>query len=200
MTHAARQRGLGVACIACAVALGSVVTRFGSPNFDDVLGDEAARARDGAPGVIFDLLSEVGYTSGYAALVIAVVVALVLAGRRRGAVLLVAAVLLANASFALLKRVFERERPEFADHLVGGFAMPSGHATMAFVLATSVLLVEPRLRTWWAASLLVAYAVLTAASRVVLGVHYLTDVTAGALLGIGCALLVVPREPRTGPR
>lgn len=56
-------------------------------------------------------------------------------------------------------------------------SFPSDHATAAFFLA--VLLTAHRPGWWW--SFLIAAAV--AAGRVAVGVHYPTDVIAGALLG-----------------
>jgi undecaprenyl-diphosphatase len=60
--------------------------------------------------------------------------------------------------------------------------MPSGHASTAFAAALAVGLAHPRLR--WP---LLALAALVALSRVWLGVHYLTDVIAGAALGAAVA-------------
>ncbi len=63
--------------------------------------------------------------------------------------------------------------------------MPSAHASTAFAAAVAAGLVHPRLR--WP---LLALAALIALSRVWLGVHYLTDVIAGAALGAAIALAV----------
>ena len=58
------------------------------------------------------------------------------------------------------------------------FSFPSGHALNAFAMTTVIALVFPLLA---APVLLVAASV--AASRVVLGLHWLSDVVAGALGG-----------------
>jgi undecaprenyl-diphosphatase len=125
-------------------------------------------------------------------LVIAIGLAADLASRRRfplAAVLAAAsylgATLLANA----LKAATNRPRPSVADPTIhpliavpGSSSLPSGHAAGAFAAALAVGLVHPRLR--WPLLLL---AGLIALSRVWLGVHYLTDVTAGAALGCAVA-------------
>jgi undecaprenyl-diphosphatase len=66
-------------------------------------------------------------------------------------------------------------------------AFPSGHSTRAFMLAVLGFAYGPA----WLGPLLVVWAVLVAASRVALGVHYLLDVTAGAVLGLACGLVVL---------
>jgi undecaprenyl-diphosphatase len=63
-------------------------------------------------------------------------------------------------------------------------SFPSDHATAAFAIATAVTLRAGR----WGAALLVLAGVL-AAGRVFLGVHYPTDVLAGAAIGAGIAFL-----------
>lgn len=61
-----------------------------------------------------------------------------------------------------------------------GLSFPSGHTTLAFALAAAVGLRWPR---WRAVSLGLAAAV--GLSRVALGLHWPTDVLAGAVLGWG---------------
>jgi membrane-associated phospholipid phosphatase len=62
-------------------------------------------------------------------------------------------------------------------------SFPSGHAVTAFALATAIGFLYPRQR-------IVAFVVagLIAVSRVVLRAHYLSDVIAGAVIGILCSL------------
>jgi undecaprenyl-diphosphatase len=90
----------------------------------------------------------------------------------------------------LLARIVERPRPFVADptqiHLFAAHAadsgFPSDHATAAFAIAAAVFL---RDRVWGTVLLLAATAV--AAGRVAIGVHYPSDVLAGALLGCAAA-------------
>jgi undecaprenyl-diphosphatase len=65
------------------------------------------------------------------------------------------------------------------------FSFPSAHAVTAFALAFAVTAIWPRL--WVAAS---AYAVLIAASRLLLLAHHPSDVVGGALVGIVGAMAV----------
>ncbi len=65
------------------------------------------------------------------------------------------------------------------------FSFPSAHAVTAFALAFAISAIWPR---WWVAAF--AYAVLIAASRLVLLAHHPSDVVGGALVGILGAMAV----------
>lgn len=67
-------------------------------------------------------------------------------------------------------------------------SFPSGHAARAFLIAVIALLLGPV----WVAVLLCVWAPLVTLSRVLMGVHYLSDVLAGAVLGSVIALVGVP--------
>ncbi len=69
-------------------------------------------------------------------------------------------------------------RPEYA-------SFPSGHATTAFAALVAIGAIVPRLRP-----LLWLYALLIAASRVMVSAHYPSDVIAGAAFGAFGAVLV----------
>ncbi len=79
----------------------------------------------------------------------------------------------------LLKARFGKGTP-----LHGG--MPSGHSAIAFSIATSIILasVGPVI-----ALLAVGVAIMVSHSRLLLGIHTLGEVVAGALLGIGVTLV-----------
>ena len=91
----------------------------------------------------------------------------------------------------LLKRVIGRGRPEtWAIDAPLSFqslnwsayeyqSFPSGHATTAFSLAAVVAFLWPK--AFWPA---MAFAGIVAVSRIVVGAHYPTDITAGAVLGV----------------
>lgn len=107
-----------------------------------------------------------------------------------------AAVLSAGLGLAVGKVISElvdRVRPFVADphgvHLFSGHAadpgFPSDHATAAFAIAVAILL---RKRAWGIFAL-VAATVLSV-GRVALGVHYPSDVLAGAALGSAAALVL----------
>lgn len=116
-----------------------------------------------------------------------------LAGGGRGLDVLGAAALaagVANALLVPLKRRFRRPRPcelEPNPHFApgyrpqfegDGFSFPSGHALNAFAMGTVIAMAFPALAPL---ALLVAASV--GASRVFLGLHFVTDVVVGAALG-----------------
>jgi len=64
-------------------------------------------------------------------------------------------------------------------------SFPSDHASIAFALAFAIYFVDRR----WGAAFLALAAVISLA-RVFVGVHYLSDVLAGALVGFICAFFI----------
>lgn len=93
------------------------------------------------------------------------------------------AVTLATTVESLVKGLVHRARPTTAAlaHLYGR-SFPSGHATASTALALAVAILVVAVGSHGRDKLLVlavAYAVAVCLSRIVLGVHYLTDVVAG---------------------
>lgn len=110
---------------------------------------------------------------------------------KRQAWLAFAGVWVAAAAVQILKLVFRRQRP--AGEWGQGYrqldphSFPSGHAARAFMLATVAVALGP---PWWA-MLMGGWAMLVSVARVAMGVHYLSDVAAGAVLGVGCGAGIV---------
>ena len=119
---------------------------------------------------------------------------------------------LVGISYAVLKWAVGRSRPikviapfelhPFADGLHGliharsGLSFPSGDATMAFATATCLAFILPR---WAPVFFVIAVGVMV--ERVLENAHYVSDVVAGAGLGILCGVMawkIVERFMETG--
>lgn len=95
----------------------------------------------------------------------------------------------------LLKLVVERARPALDDPVAraGGLSFPSGHATGSMIgIGVLLLVFTPLLpqrwrRVGWAVGVLGLLVV--GLDRITLGVHYLSDVVAGWVIGLGWLVL-----------
>jgi undecaprenyl-diphosphatase len=90
-----------------------------------------------------------------------------------------------------LKRLIGRRRPEGNWGLIyrstDPHSFPSGHAARLVMLA----LLSIRLGPGWLCVLFFLWAPLVALARVAMGVHYLSDIIGGAVLGIAFGILFV---------
>jgi undecaprenyl-diphosphatase len=120
--------------------------------------------------------------------------------RRVDALFLAGAVVGITILVAVLKAVYERARPDLGTviALPHSYSFPSGHAATAVVLygGLGLLLAErssSRLRAfaWLAGAALLALAI--GASRVLLNVHFVSDVAAGFAVGLAwlCCCAIV---------
>ncbi|MGA8986797.1 phosphatase PAP2 family protein [Aeromicrobium sp.] len=114
---------------------------------------------------------------------------------RRVAIWIIASAVVAIVGNALIKLAFDRSRPVFDKplHEIGGYSFPSGHsagAGMFFTVAIllTIVLTGRGLRRRIIVTILALLAIGVGASRIYLGVHYLSDVVAGLSFGVFVAL------------
>lgn len=101
--------------------------------------------------------------------------------------------LLNLAIYRCLKSRFARPRPyamypeiRRGTTVLDEYSFPSGHTLHAVTFTLMLVVFAP-----WLGALLVPFALLTALSRVVLGVHFVSDVLAGAALGLVHGLIAI---------
>lgn len=109
-----------------------------------------------------------------------------------------AAVVSGGIAVQFLKHLIGRCRPYLEDQgaclatfagpsfLNGHDSFPSGHTTTAFAMAGVVATIYPGARLLW-----YAFATVIGLSRLAVNAHYLSDVMAGAALGLTVAFVVV---------
>ena len=114
-------------------------------------------------------------------------------GRRRDAALLAAAVIGSTLLNAVLKAVFQRDRPDFWEHLVveDSYSFPSGHAMASMSLAAALVVIAWSSRWRWPAiALATVYVLVVGVSRLYLGVHFPSDVLAGWCVAVAWVVVV----------
>ncbi len=144
---------------------------------------EARTSKTNPFALILDVLCGAGAMTLWAA-----AVGLVVWWRTRRPLLAFAPFVIALAADTVVLAVKEavaRPRPAVIAGALGDrYSFPSGHTTVsaAVVVAVALIWVRPERRTA-AVVAAAAFAALVAASRLVLGVHWLSDVVIGAALG-----------------
>lgn len=180
-----------------AVVLMLVVTRWRPlRRLDlDIAADlNAAMSPHPALVTTWKVVSEIGQPFTFQVLAVLTAVLLWRRGRAATAVFTAATVVLAGLVSNIVKWSVGRPRPDVADPLThaAGTSFPSGHALSSMAGVTVLLLVLTPLLARRARTVATAAGVLVVAvigfSRLALGVHYVSDVTAGWLLGLGWAL------------
>ena len=121
---------------------------------------------------------------------------LLLMRKRAAALLVLVAIAGGGILNNFLKSTFERPRPDFIEPLasVSSASFPSGHATFSAItyltLAALLARTTPQLRLrLYAIAIALLLTILVGITRVLLGVHYPTDVLAGWCVGAAWSLL-----------
>jgi undecaprenyl-diphosphatase len=112
-------------------------------------------------------------------------------GMRENSLFIASSTAITYGLTALIKIIVKRPRPYvqnkniIAVYPAGGFSFPSGHSSSTFSTATALSMAYPK---WYVIAPAFLWSGSVAYSRIYLGVHYTSDVAAGALLGTGTAL------------
>src|ERR671935_93919 len=157
-------------------------------------GGPPVAARSPGPGRLLSNLSDLGEGLGWVAASIGLAWLGGPKGRRAGLATAIASLGTTHVVQRLVKPLFRRKRPWVErDVLVVGIrttdaSFPSGHSASSFAAATALASFYPGI-----APLAYLLATGVALSRVHLGHHFPSDVTAGALIGVASGTAVAAR-------
>ncbi len=194
--------GLALMAAALLIGLGVVWFKIGGPVEADAL--RAIALRDGSSPnwliSVFQGITWMGDAAQRSILMIAAGGWLLWKQRVRAALVMIIFPSLGGATSSILKQIFARARPEIVPHLdtFSNLSFPSGHATNATaILLLCALLLPGRNRGLWLTFALIGAAAV-GLSRLLLGVHWPSDVVAGWLWGAGFALTGYATAKRLG--
>ncbi len=186
---------VAVAIVVIGVLLEMISQHSGFARLDDSAARFGARHATGDTTTLLKVVTTLGSTPFVAGVVVVVGAQQYVHHHKKALPLFLAsAVVSAVAVGNLVKVIVHRGRPDIA-RLVGasGSSFPSGHSAAAAATYASLALLLGRHRSRKVQAILAgaaaAIAIAVAASRVLLGVHWLTDVIAGLLLGWTCFAL-----------
>jgi undecaprenyl-diphosphatase len=193
----------------CAALLWGAVAKGETTAVDNALLQAALHLRTAQPWVAHAMrdLSGLGSTIVLTLFTLATVAYLVIVSAPRQAMLVTTSIVSGTLLVDALKSFLGRSRPdsEYAELVTSSLSFPSGHASMSalvfLTLATLVAGARSRRREQLfilgAAALL---ALLVGVSRVILGVHWASDVLGGWALGTAWAMLWLLLARRLGAR
>ena len=203
---------IAVLAVALAILTGAVAAGWAPLEATDarvvLAADTAMGARAGAVAAAI-AVTDVGSPVAVDVFTAVAVVVLLLRHRLREALYVLLVRVVALGVETALKNTLARPRPDVHPlTTAAGFSFPSGHTTGTTALCVSLLVVlYPVLHRRGRAVAVVAAVALSvavAASRVLLGVHFPSDVIggllAGSLVALTAAALLLPSRPEAVPR
>jgi membrane-associated phospholipid phosphatase len=195
--------GVGLACLVGLAAVGVLHVVLGNLPGDEAA-VRAARLQQGQAGFeAWRVLDEATDGLPQVAAATCLVIALALLRRFHASWFVAIAFAVAFVGNYLLKRVWERPRPELLSPVgeVSAYSLPAGHAAGPAALAVLLALVTAGTRHQrYVVATAVVLVALTGVSQLVLARHYPSDLVAGWFWGVAAAALVwsvgTAREPQ----
>lgn len=162
--------------------------------FDKAAADQAFELKQNAPWLpeLFNAISFLGAPYWFWVLIGGVAIYLWMHHRRRLVAFLLTSTIGGSILNTIVKTVVDRPRPSYADPAAVTFqkgkSFPSGHAMSSTIAYGALLLIFlpmiPRRYRKWAVGGYIFLEALIGLSRLGLGVHYISDVAGGYLLGL----------------
>lgn len=137
---------------------------------------------------VFDFFAVFVHYGLYIAIVLAAVLALYVVKKKKEFFILLNSLILSSAIVYIVKQIIQRARPDVLFNLLfmDEFSFPSGHTATAFVIATTMSYYTRRRND----VILFILAIFVGLSRIYLQAHYLTDVLAGAMIGVIASVII----------
>ncbi len=138
------------------------------------------------PGKFFKIITTIGNVKSYFLILIPLTIILLYKKEYKILTILLFSVLFSALFMSLFKNIFQRIRPEeFFVIEEGGYSYPSGHSTVGGVFYFTIY----QLLNYWKKNRIVSMffiilPILIGFSRLVLGVHWPSDVAIGLLIGL----------------
>lgn len=144
---------------------------------------------------IFKKITVMGDWRGISFVAVIAAIGLIAKSRLVEALSLAVAIPLTSVAYSSMKILTGRARPTLTDQITS-LSFPSGHAAMSAVFYFSLLVFTSKyMKKGYLKTALMGFLimvpVLVGLSRIYLGRHWMTDVLAGWLLGIGVACFVM---------
>ena len=184
----------GIALFVAVIALGYSVTAGHFRTFDLAISHALNMQRGTSPEWLIVLMQGISWIGGGVQRYIIVTILTGILWRWwgwRAGLAMGLTTLVSAFTSDVMKTFFARVRPELVPHLdsISSAAYPSGHANNAAVvyLLFNMLVPQARHPGWQLAA--AAMILVTGLSRVMLGVHWPTDVVGGWMLGASFALM-----------
>lgn len=145
--------------------------------------------------LLFKMMGAITHLGGATATILSVVILSLINNPiiRPVAIASAASLIFSHIIVSIIKKGIPRLRPyivlpnaNVVDNPFKDHSFPSGHTTAIFSVTTPFMLILP-----FTTVILLPLAILVGLSRIVLGLHYPSDVIAGALLGTSSALGIV---------
>jgi undecaprenyl-diphosphatase len=185
--------GVPSALLAGVILLGLAVTAGIGLDVEKALLWAIALKQGHAPGFVISsvqAITDFGGVGPRSLMMVAFAAWLVWKRRPYAALVMAVVPVLASVSSSLLKESFARDRPHVVPHLdyVTNLSYPSGHAVNATALLVLAALLLPGAQPRTRLALAAVGAGLVGLSRMLLGVHFPSDVIGGWMLGAAFAM------------